>query len=517
MLSLLHRLATSLTRTPVPGTRCRRALATGLAFASLAANADIAQGPTVQAVTASQAGVWIRTSIDQPVRVRYWGPDGAVSTTPAVATSLSTSDDTARFLLRGLTPGTAYTYQVGTTDPRSGLETWTGRFTFETVGSDVESLNIAVLSDFKNKLAPSAALVAAIAARPDLLAVIGDLDHRNPANDQRGTYYPKEDAPTVLERMRSMHRDSRDPATRLGAQFFAGIVGTPDTGVLQIPLAYAWDDHDFCTNNADRTCPFAAQAVQAYGEYYVLAPDNAAAAGCGAGSDFESLSYGALVQVFFLDARSARDDANPDGATAMLGACQHAWLVDGLHRSKATWKIVLSPVPINPTMKPWDAWSHFPAERAALLAAIADVHDVVFVSGDVHSGGAVDDGEHSGRPEVSTPHAGMPPSWVNTFCRVDDNTLVSRPGSWTLGAAVDPDIDVSPMNCLARNFSANFHTDGLQAAVYPLDGHANPGYTWISATKHSLSVTIRDTNGNVKQGVRADRTSTPMALELVAE
>jgi alkaline phosphatase D len=382
------------------------------------------------------------------------------------------------------------------------------------VGDDVESMNIAVLSDFRNKLAPSAALETAIAARPDLLAIIGDLDHRDPATGPGGGYFPQQDAPTVLDQMRRMHRDARDPATRLGADFFAGLVGAADAGVPQIPLAYAWDDHDFCANNSDRTCPFAAQAFQAYGEYYILAPDNAAAAGCGAGSDFESLAYGGLVQVFFLDARSARDDTQPGGPAAMLGACQHAWLVDGLHRSKATWKIVMSPVPLNPTMKPWDAWSHFPAERSALLDAIADVPNVVFISGDVHSGGAVDDGEHSGRPEVSVPHAGMPRTWVNTFCRVDSDTLVSRPGAWTLGAAVDPDIGVEPLNCLARNFPDSFHTDGLPASVYPLDGHANPGYVWISATRQSLSVTIRDAGGNLKQGVRAGGAQVPMALEL---
>jgi phosphodiesterase/alkaline phosphatase D-like protein len=292
MHSLLHRIAFSIL----------------LALASIAAHADIAQGPLVQAVTADQAGVWIRTSVDQQARVMYWGPDGVVSITPTVATHAA-SDDTASFLLGGLAPGSTYTYQVGTTDPRSGLETWSGRYTFGTMGSDVQSLDIAVLADFKNKLAPSAALAA--------------------------------------------------------------------------------------------------------------------------GSDFESLSYGNLVQVFLLDARSARDGAQPGGATPMLGACQHAWLVDGLHRSKATWKIVLSPVPLNPTMKTWDA--------------------------------------------------------------------------------------VEPMNCLAKTFPDSYRTDGLQAAVYPLDGHSNPGYTWIRATRHSLSVTIRDADGNVKQGVRSDRVRTPMALDLSPE
>jgi alkaline phosphatase D len=482
------------------------------AIAAMSVRADVAQGPMVQAVTSNQTGIWLRTSIDQSVRLRFHGPDAVMQTSPAVSTSLANADDTASFLLTGLSPGSTYGYEVGTTDPVSGVETWTGTYTFETVKDRVDVLRIAVLSDFRNQMVASEALQTALDRRPDVLAVIGDLDHRDPASAPDGNIYPPEDAPQVLADMRRMHRDSRDPATPLGANFSSGIVGAPDTGVAQIPMVYAWDDHDFCSNNAGRSCPFSTQAFQAYNEYYILSPDNAYAAGCRMPGDFESLTFGKLVQVFFLDARSDRNDTDPSGKTAMLGACQHKWLVDGLHHSKALWKIVMSPVPFNPTMKTWDAWSLFGSERASLLAAIADVPNVVFVSGDVHSGGAVDDGEHSGRPEVSTPHANMPDDWVNTFCRAQNGTLISRPGSWTIGAAVDPNIGVKPMNCLSRTFRDDYPVDGIPASVYPLDGHGNPGFTWIEASRKSLIVNVHGTNGEVKEGVKAD--GSPALLEL---
>ena len=130
---------------------------------------------------------------------------------------------------------------------------------------------------------------------------------------------------------------------------------------------------------------------------------------------------------------------------------------------------------------------------------------------------AVDEGEHSGLPEVSTPNANMPPTWVNTFCKDQDGMLISRPGSWTIGSNLDPDVDVKPMNCLAKTFPDDYPVDRLVAPVYPLDGHENPGYTWIEATRTALTITVRDTAGHVKQGVLADLSAAPLMLSLVPE
>jgi alkaline phosphatase D len=465
----------------------------------------------VQAVTLNQAGVWVRTALAQSVRVQYTGPDGNAVYTDPVVTDPS-SDDTARFMLRGLKPGASYGYRIGTTDPDSGVETWTGQFTFTTVRGTVESMNIAVLSDFADLLVASPALERALFARPDLLAIIGDLDHRSPAADPNHVIYPPEDAPQVLSGMRKMHRDTRDPSTPIGHDFWSGLIGDPDTGVPQIPMVYAWDDHDFCSNNSNKNCRFSAQAFQAFNEYYILASDNAYNAGCNSPTDFESLSYGNLVQLFFLDARSGRNDAKPDGKTAMLGTCQHNWLVNKLKKSKATWKIVLTPVPINATVKTWDSWSLFPTERSGLLDDIADVPNVVFISGDIHTGGAIDDGSHSGRPEVATPHANMPTGAVNTYCLLQAGVLESRPGSWTIGGLVDPTIGVSPMSCLERTYKAGFPVNGMSAPVYPLDGKNNPGYTWISASTTALTITVRNVDGDVKQGYTASGDTLPLQL-----
>ena len=110
-------------------------------------------------------------------------------------------------------------------------------------------MSFAVLSDFSNKLKGSPALRDALAKRPDFLAVIGDLDHRNPATDHDSGMYPPQDAPLVLADLRAMHRDTRDFGTPIGSAFATDLIGQADSGQLQIPLYYGWDDHDYCTNN----------------------------------------------------------------------------------------------------------------------------------------------------------------------------------------------------------------------------------------------------------------------------
>jgi alkaline phosphatase D len=500
----------------------RLRLATTLLAAVCALGVDgawsqVAQGPMVQAVSDTEAGFWVRTASAQPVRIKVTAPDGSTFYTQSQATS-GKAWFTASFVMTGLVPGGHYHYQVGTTDA-TGNETWTGSYAFDTQPADPDRLDVAVVSDFALKLSASPALRTALQGHPNLLAVIGDLDHRDPANKPGGDHRERQEAPEVLSDYRAMHQDTRDPTTPVGADFFNGIIGQPNTDVSQVPMVYAWDDHDYCANNQDETCTFSQEAFMAYNEYYILAPDNWQSNGCQQAGDFESLSYGSLVQLFFLDARSDRANTQTQSATGMLGACQHQWLVNALHQSKALWKVVLSPVPMNATIKPWDAWSMFAAERGALLQDISDVPNIVFVSGDIHSGGAIDDGTHSGRPEVSTPHANMPFTWVNTYCRVETHgtVLKSRPGSWTIGGLFDPILGYHPLQCLGKYFNDSMKTDGIPVPVYPLDGRNNPGYTWITATRSSLQLTVHGIDGSVKQGFTADGSAAQLALTLVPE
>jgi alkaline phosphatase D len=122
---------------------------------------------------------------------------------------------------------------------------------------------------------------------------------------------------------------------------------------------------------------------------------------------YRSLRWGAHAEVFVLDTRSYRDpryridsDAAPK---TMLGAAQKRWLLEGLARSDATWKLVVSSVPLSlgtgnerdlQGRHYRDAWAAgqpdnpygYGRELKEIVAALRDrkVANVLFLTGDQH-------------------------------------------------------------------------------------------------------------------------------------
>ena len=100
---------------------------------------------------------------------------------------------------------------------------------------------------------------------------------------------------------------------------------------------------------------------------------------------YRSWRWGANVECFLLDCRRFRSaNAAPDDAQkTMLGATQHAWLVDGVTRSTATFKLVFTSVPLD-FGNGDDHWATFTTERDAMFAALIGTPGVLFVCGDQH-------------------------------------------------------------------------------------------------------------------------------------
>jgi alkaline phosphatase D len=108
--------------------------------------------------------------------------------------------------------------------------------------------------------------------------------------------------------------------------------------------------------------------------------------------------------MFILDTRQYRSDNSlPDGpGKTMLGAAQRQWLLDAVPASTATWKVVVSSVPLAiPTGRPErrDSWTNsnilglapdtgtgFVTERDAILRHFRTrgVKNLVFIAADVH-------------------------------------------------------------------------------------------------------------------------------------
>jgi alkaline phosphatase D len=487
----------------------------GLGLALPAGATGLTHGPMVGALRTDSAVVWGRWDVPGTARIRY-RPTGSATLIDGPTATISTDHDlTARFALTALKANTTYVYTVEFTAD-TGETANTPNAWFRTPIKLPTSLSFVVLADFMTKEKAAAALRNASTPRPDFGLIIGDLDHSDPGREP-GTqeYRPAEDAPTVLANLRQMRRAMRDPARPVGADFIKAFVTSKSAQQLQIPLYYVWDDHDFCMNGADSGCPFAAQGLQVYSEYFVPAADNGLA-GCegSAGGVWQRFTHGNLAEFFMLDARSQR---GPVGTT-MLGACQKQWLLNGLAASTATWKFIVSPVTFNPGTKPWDAWGAFAAERAELLDFIAShgIRNVVVFSGDIHSGGAIDDGSHAGLPEASVPHANMPASWVDTYCRLDPNDsglLVSAGGTWTKGGLSDPNVQGTAPGCLGTDYSKK-RVQPPGQSPYPLPGADSPGFLKVDVTGSSLTIRVMDSAGQLRRGYAADGSPVDMTLEL---
>ncbi|MGN6108640.1 MAG: alkaline phosphatase D family protein [Kofleriaceae bacterium] len=100
---------------------------------------------------------------------------------------------------------------------------------------------------------------------------------------------------------------------------------------------------------------------------------------------YRSWRWGAHAECFLLDCRRFRS-ANRERDTAdktMLGEAQHRWLLDGLARSTATFKLVFTGVPLDFGVGV-DHWAGFTVERDAIFESILGIPGVVLFSADQH-------------------------------------------------------------------------------------------------------------------------------------
>lgn len=179
-----------------------------------------------------------------------------------------------------------------------------------------------------------------------------------------------------------------------------------------IPTFAQWDDHETLNNwypteellddsryTEKSVALLAARARRAFLEYMPIRPT---------GSDFNRIyrrvSYGPLLELFFIDLRSHRGpntsnhQKEQDETTALLGKQQIRWLKQALQQSKATWKVICSNMPIGLVVR--DGKDSFEAianandgkalgrelEIADLLRFMKQksIHNVVWLTADVH-------------------------------------------------------------------------------------------------------------------------------------
>ncbi|MBZ9556700.1 MULTISPECIES: alkaline phosphatase D family protein [unclassified Modicisalibacter] len=177
----------------------------------------------------------------------------------------------------------------------------------------------------------------------------------------------------------------------------------------EVPMLAQWDDHETLNNwypgetlEDDRyrvrnVSLLAARARQAFLEYTPIRqrPESPQRI-------YRRFAYGPGLEVFMLDMRSFRDansrnrQAAPQPAP-FLGDAQVDWLLDGLKRSTATWKVIAADMPIGLVVRDGDDFEAVANDEAGrplgrereiarLLRGIrdADVRNVVWLTADVH-------------------------------------------------------------------------------------------------------------------------------------
>jgi alkaline phosphatase D len=376
----------------------------------------LTHGPVVGGVTDSSANVFVRTSQQTTVALRY-GTDSNL-TSYQLSSSFQTSSDndfTKIIPLTGLAAEQTYYLNAEVNGvPQRTAPPYPSFQTFPVTGSS-RTFKFVVLADFTNvsnltRVTP--AFASAAAESPVFAFIGGDFDHRNPV---------------TLDAKRGMFKSLYDASQKYMSGFVPLILE-------KMPIIHQWDDHDAGANNLDKTYPDWALSQQVFEEYVPTYPLSTVKPGI-----WQKFSY-AQVDGFVLDCRSQRDvETDPDDANKSmldgnnLGAIgELAWLENGLLASTARWKVIFTSVVTNTSTKFPDGWAGYQTEWNALKSFIAtnNITGVVFVSGDLHLG-AIDNGIGAGFPEMCVP---QPNSEKNDGARCS----TGPEGIWSEGYFEDP-------------------------------------------------------------------------------
>lgn len=347
---------------------------------------------SVGSVGTDRAVVWIGGSPKQNVTVSWRGGDAS----GMLRTTLS-HHGSGHVELAGLTANTPYVVSIG-----AGGDEIEARFRSAPPAESPRPLHVI----FSGDLAGQNACRDAVRGFPifdtmrqqnaDLFIGLGDMIYADGQCDAIGPFdnpqVPRVDVPLrdVASFMRHWRYNYADTAFQS----------------LRHSLAYepVWDDHEIINDFG----PTTARAAKTP-EIDLLAPGRAAFVASNPVTPprsapdqlFRSYRYGAHAEFFFLDTRQYRDQNSLTDTgvlpKSLLGAQQRQWLIEALGNSTATWKFVVSSVPITiptgwPVEKGRDGWASgdgddgFERELYAIFDALAaaNVERLVWLSADVH-------------------------------------------------------------------------------------------------------------------------------------
>ena len=373
----------------------------------------ITHGVAIGDVSATHVLLWARG--DRPARLHAHLESADGSSHRGQVAVTEARDFTGRLVVTGLRPDTAYQYAV-----------WLS--TGDATHADAAAVPDSALRGTV-RTAP-----AADETRPVRLAWGGDLAGQNVCRDRQRGFAIFEHMPatefdlfialgdmiyadnTCLEQGNYGNEQIPGPgrAVELAGFWRKWQYAREDRGyrefLARVPTFAVWDDHEVVndfgpTSDTRDEAPYRAgvhlmpTGLRAFIDYNAIAPDTSEP---GAPRRlYRSVRWGKHLELFFLDTRQYRapNSASDTGAEpkSLLGSEQRAWLVRGLTGSTATWKLVVSSVPMaiptgDPASSARDGWANFDHDTGferELLAILrefqkAGENRTVWLTTDVH-------------------------------------------------------------------------------------------------------------------------------------
>lgn len=359
-------------------------------------NNELAHGVATGDVTDSTALIWFRTAGPANVQIEWARADSGarrdvVPGRSAVITTTQHYDFTASARMDGLAPATSYDYRILQVSGGERVvlrEAGRGRLTTAASSDRPEPVKFLWGGDLggQQRCRPEGSGYAIFdrmfEARPGFAVLLGDLIYADDRCPSPPNVPGADFMASTLEGFRAKHRYQReDRALRR----FLSVV----------PVYAIWDDHEVRNNFSGPHEPLMPVGRQAFLEYWPIGtpPEDPHRL-------YRKVRRGADLELFLLDTRQYRSlNEEPDGEhKTMLGAAQREWLVDGLTRSTATWKVIATSVPLS-NRKPGtvrlpgnDSWARgadgtgFQTELRTIVGTILDhrIRNVVWLAADVH-------------------------------------------------------------------------------------------------------------------------------------
>ncbi|HEU4533704.1 MAG TPA: alkaline phosphatase D family protein, partial [Polyangiaceae bacterium] len=365
-----------------------------------------------------------------------YGPGGEVAGAGRAGVAGPEGDFTASLTVRGLRPATAYTYRLSFSEADGPGRQHEGAFRTAPAPDAPAPLRFAWLGDVggQNVCRDAAegypVLGLAAASAPDFWVALGDMVYADGACEATGAFGNRQVTPGV--------RPARALADFLAHWRYNRADPVSQALYRASPYFAVWDDHevvnDFGPAAPDPFEPSrtVAASLLPAGLRAFLAYNPLPEAGAGGGALYRARRWGKHLEIFLLDTRGHRDpNASPDDGPApktMLGAAQRAWLEAAVLASDATWKVVVSSVPIaSPTgssgERARDGWAGhlgptgYERELTGLLRAFArrPVRNLLFLTTDVHYAQALRYAPFDDRPEFVFHEAMAGPAAAGLF------------------------------------------------------------------------------------------------------